>query len=241
MHLKGVVRVELYQLGDSHIGSSVHVCYSPSDSVLSIKQKLQLLTGIPALSQTLSHATTQLSDSDTLHSLSISRNAIPTLHMHVPIRGGATGFAIEDALDIQEKDAAYFMASLKLDEKPEFGLIYSGVNLLVKCANNACQLGGTNSDVIIPKGNYPDQLGYCSVRSELLKQNCPCCGDKILTKYFECFVFDKCTVEIDWRLKDENENKKKIQAEGDRYVVMRLTSFNIPFEYIDFRIQLIPV
>ena len=239
MHLKGVIRVELYQLGDSHIGSCVHVCYSPSDSVLSIKQKLQLLTGIPALSQILSHATTQLSDSDTLHSLSISRNAIPTLHMHVPIRGGAsrqsTGFQPFMFKDVTKEECfekLSFPAS-----GPSYCIIAKGLSFQAYCTNPMCVSVRAGHCVYVSKGMYPDQNGYVSIRREVFSLQCPACYCKIPAENWKNIVFTDCTAEIEWILVDNRQGATTLVTEKGKYTQAKQCVQIIEYHTLDVKLK----
>ena len=219
MHLKFVVRVELNQLSESDTSSCVHVSYSPSDSVISIKQKLQLLTGIPALSQTLSHATTQLSDSDTLHSLSVSRNAIPTLYMHVPIRGGAARSVAQNVpfefKDITNEEC--FQQRTFATTAPMYRCIGKGISYEARCTNEDCISFQANHCVSVYKGMYPDRNGHVSIRREIYKLTCPACNCRILPENCVNLIFSDCTAEIEWVLANEATNNGKytlITGEG---------------------------
>ena len=239
MHLKFVVRVELNQLSESDTSSCVHVSYSPSDSVISIKQKLQLLTGIPALSQTLSHATTQLSDSDTLHSLSVSRNAIPTLYMHVPIRGGATrigtGFQPFSFKDLTEEEC--FETKSLAETAPCYRTIYKGISFQAYCVNPLCESMGEGGCVYVCKGMYPERNGYVSVRREVFRLKCPACRFAIPVAKWTNLIFTDCTAEIEWILVDAREGTTTLVTEKGKYTQVKQCVKVIEYESLDIMLK----
>ena len=216
-------------------GGSVYVSVSTSDCVLSIKHELETLTGIPTLSQTLYHAATQLSDSTPLHEFCHTA-PVPTLSLHVPIRGGASRYPTNEPLEFVELNQIQFLQELSLNEELGHCGVKKGVNIVIRCGNMYCGLGATNSDVILQKENYAEHLGYCSVRTELLNMHCPQCGSKIPS--LESFVFVDCVVLVEWRMKDGDEDRKELRAQGDTYQILRLTSVDVLYEYIDFRVRL---
>ena len=239
MHLKGVIRIELYQLGDSHIGSSVHVCYSPSDSVLSIKQKLQLLTGIPALSQTLSHATTQLSDSDTLHSLSISRNAIPTLHMHIPIRGGAckSSALLKEFSFLDITSESCFEIKQFATSGPNYMYLIKGINFTADCKNSQCI--SFNPDlgygrVIVQKGLFLEHrsLGTCNFRREMINNICPACKKSIGKDDIVNLAIYDCSVDIEWGTVDGESGEFTTVCPNSVYKTLKPEGGFKQYEYL---------
>ena len=212
MQLKRIVRVEIHQLVESDSSSSVHVCYSPSDSVISLKHRLELLTGIPALSQSLCLASSQLTDSATLHSLSISRNAVPTLYMHVPIRGGASKpdlpcipFEFKDITKVECFEKCSFASS-----GPKYRCLGKGINFEATCSNRFCISVRENNTVEIPKGMYPLQGGYMSIRSQVFELVCPACHCDIPPENCTNLLFTDCTAEIKWVLADRCSSKGKL-------------------------------
>ena len=215
MQLKRIVRVELHQLVESDTSSSVHVCYSPSDSVISLKHRLELLTGIPALSQTLCLASSQLTDSATLHSLSISRNVIPTLYMHVPIRGGASnsgnGFQPFTFEDVTKEEC--FEKMTFADSAPYYCNIFKGISFQTYCTNQQCESVKAGDCVFVSKGMFQRQRGYVSIRREVFRLKCPACHLKIPPANWKNIIFTDCTAKIEWILADDREGTTTLVTE----------------------------
>ena len=239
MQLKRIVRVELHQLVESDSSSSVHVCYSPSDSVISLKHRLELLTGIPALSQTLCLASSQLTDSATLHSLSISRNVIPTLYMHVPIRGGASnaGNVFQPFMFKDVTKAECFEKKSLADSAPYYCTIDKGLSFYASCANQQSESVKAGDGVYVSKGMYPDQNGYVSIRREVFRLKCPACHLKIPFENWKNIIFTNCTAEIEWILTNNSEGITTLVTEEGKYTQAKQCASIIEYHSLDVRLK----
>ncbi|KAI6650467.1 hypothetical protein LOD99_5904 [Oopsacas minuta] len=199
MQLKSIIRVELIQTENRDYSNSIHVCYSKSDSVISIKHKLQLVTGIPTDNQILYHATSYLSDSTLIHILSQANHPIPTLHMHVSVKGGAARPS--------NQFASFIFKDVTREECFENST----------CSNPCCISVQNRHKVCIPKGMYQHHGGYVSLRCEVFKLTCPACQSKIPSQNWFNIVFYNCTADIEWRLTDDTEGEITLVTEDGKY------------------------
>ncbi|KAI6650468.1 hypothetical protein LOD99_5905 [Oopsacas minuta] len=212
MQLKGLIRVELIQTENRDYNNSIHVCYSKSDSVISIKHKLHLVTGISTDNQILYHATSHLSDSTPIHILSQANHPIPTLHMHVSVKGGAAR-PRNGAVTREECFENLELAS----SAPYYRTIDKGLSFLATCSNPCCISVQNGHSVSIPKGMYPNQKGYVSIRTEVFKLKCPACQCLIPPQNWDNIVLYKCTADIEWILTDDTEGKITLLPEDGKY------------------------
>ena len=217
MHLKRILRVELVETDNPDCNSTVHVSYSIYDSVISIKHKLYQLTGIPADSQTLYHPTVYLSDVTPVHLLSQSADAIPTIHMHVVVRGGASrptgSFESFVFLDISNEDC--FESNQPVSCGPAYLYICKGLNLIATCSNPSCESAG--SIVSIMTGMHSQRGGFCCIRTQVCKMECPACNMKILPCNWKNIIIYDCTADIEWVFTDGGEGTLTVIPEEGMY------------------------
>ena len=219
MHLKRILRVELVESDNSDCNSTVHVSYSIYDSVISIKHKLYQLTGISADSQTLYHPTVNLSDVTPVHLLSQSADAIPTIHMHVVVRGGACRPA-NGAVPFWFKNITNeeCFENCNIGESgPGHLIVCKGINFMATCINPLCCSSQTFNLVCISKGMYENQRGYASIRTEVWKLKCPSCNTHIPSANWINIVFCDCIAEIEWILVDGTEGITHVVTEEGKY------------------------
>ena len=217
MHLKRILRVELVETDNSDCNNSIHVSYSSSDSVLSIKHKLHQLTGIPADSQTLYHPAVYLSDVTPVQLLSQSADSIPTIHMHVVVRGGACRptpvFEPFVFLDISKEDC--FESLQPTYCGPAYRNICKGLNLEATCDNPSCESAG--SMVCIQNGMNLRTGGYCCVRAQIYKMQCPACNARISSANLKTIILFDCTADIEWIFADGGEGTMTVITEAGKY------------------------
>ena len=220
MHLKGILRVELIETDNSDRNNTVHVSYSISDSVLSIKHKLHQLTGIPADSQTLYHPAVYLSDVTPVHLLSRSSDSIPTIRMHVVARGGASrpcnGFQPFIFKDITSEEC--FEHCEFSERSPYYCIIDKGFCIQAICQNPFCDSARQGGVVFINKGMYPYQGGYVAIRTEVMKLMCPACDIKIPSQNWQNIIFNSCVAEIEWILTDESFGRVTLVTQDGKFI-----------------------
>ena len=214
---KGILRVELVETDNSDCNNTVHVSYSNSDSVLSIKHKLHQLTGIPADSQTLYHPAVYLSDGTPVHLLSRSADSIPTIRMHVVARGGAsrpTGmFEPFQFLDISGEDC--FESLQPVSSGPAYLTICQGLNLIATCDNKLCV--STGRIVSIMCGMHRNSNGYCCVRTQVCRMKCPACNAKISSSNWKNIIIFDCTADFEWVFSDGGDGSLTVVTEEGMY------------------------
>ena len=219
MHLKRILRVELVETDNSDCNNTIHVSYSSSDSVLSIKHKLHQLTGIPADSQTLYHPAVYLSDVTPVQLLSQSADSTPTIHMHVVVRGGACRPS-NGAVPFRFKDITNeeCFENCNIGESgPGHLIVRKGINFMATCMNPLCYSAQTLNCVCISKGMYENQCGYTSIRTEVWKLKCPACKSRIPSENWINIVFSECTAKIEWILVDGTEGITQLVTEEGKY------------------------
>ena len=234
MRQKRILRIELSR----GRGGSVYVSVSPSDCVLSIKHELETLTGIPTLSQTLYYAATQLSDTTPLHEFCHTA-PVPTLSLHVPIRGGAsrqtTGFQPFIFKDVTKEEC---FEKAKLGNSNTFYLIVQkGLNFQAICANQYCQSVRHGNVVYISKGMYPDQGGYVSIRREVFRLKCPACNANIPAENWQNIVFTDCTANIEWILVDKSEGTTKLVTEKGMFTRAKASVGMLEYHALDVTLK----
>eukprot|EP00800_Vazella_pourtalesii_P015605 TRINITY_DN4255_c0_g2_i4.p1 TRINITY_DN4255_c0_g2~~TRINITY_DN4255_c0_g2_i4.p1 ORF type:complete len:260 (+),score=31.18 TRINITY_DN4255_c0_g2_i4:39-782(+) len=217
---KGILRVELVETDNSDCSNTVHVSYSVSDSVLSIKHKLHQLTGIPADSQTLYHPAVYLSDVTPVYLLSRSSDSIPTIRMHVVARGGASRpcngavpFKFQDVTSEECFENCRFAVSSGHGHMT----VTKGLNFKATCVNPSCCSAQTCNTVYIQKGMYGHQRGYVSIRAEVWKLKCSACNSHIPSENWLNIVFHDCVAKIEWVLVDGTEGSTHIVTEKGKF------------------------
>ena len=236
MRQKRVLRIELSR----GTGGSVYVGVSPSDCVLSIKHKLETLTGIPVLSQTLYHAATQLSDSTPLHEF-CGTTPVTNLSLHVPIRGGATNKpTMSTPLVFQDVTNEDCFESLKFDaHAPDYRIVHKGLNIEAKCNNPECISVENSHCVYVRKGMFnAETCGYCSIRREIEEMNCPSCNFTIPACNWKNIVFTDCAVTIEWLLSDQTScGSTEFIVGKDRYTRAKTTCELKEYAYLDVKMK----
>ncbi|KAI6650469.1 hypothetical protein LOD99_5906 [Oopsacas minuta] len=220
MQLKSIIRVELIQKENRDYSNSIHVCYSKSDSVISIKHKLQLVTGIPTDNQILYHATSYLSDSTLIHILSQANHPIPTLHMHVSVKGGAArprnGFQPFTFKDVTSNDC--FESCNFSESSPYYCIIDKGISFEAICTNKLCDSVNNDSRVFISK-------------------ECPACGQKIPSKNWQNILFNGCTAEITWVLIDGSGGQTTLKTEDGKFIQVKQNKGMKDYHLLDVQLQ----
>ena len=217
MHLKRILRVELVETDNSDCNNTIHVSYSSSDSVLSIKHKLHQLTGIPSDSQTLYHPAVYLSDVTPVQLLSQSADSIPTIHMHVVVRGGASNptpaFEPFVFLDISKEDC--FESLQPIYCGPAYRTMCKGLNLVATCGNPFCESAG--GIVLIQSGMNSRTGGFCCVRTQVCRMQCPACNTRISSSSWKNIILFDCTADIEWIFTDGGEGTLTVITEAGKY------------------------
>ena len=235
MRQKRILRIELSR----GRGGSVYVSVSPSDCVLSIKHKLETLTGIPTLSQTLYYAATPLSDSTPLHEFCHTA-PVPTLSLHVPIRGGATNQPSSAFVPITFYDVTNencFETKEFASSGPDYRIICKGINLQTGCKNPKCR--AANDTVYIQIGMCADRGGLCPIRSQVSKMVCPACKLKIPSCNWKNIIFTDCTAKIEWALASDENNSgtTEIIVPKDKYKQARTSCEIKQYAYLDVTLK----
>ena len=239
MHLKRILRVELVETDNSDCNSTVHVSYSISDSVISIKHKLYQLTGIPADSQTLYNPTVNLSDVTPVHLLSQSADVIPTIHMHVVVRGGACGrsngfqpFIFKDITSEECFEHCKFSGN-----SPYYCIVDKGLCFQAKCQNPDCDSANQGGIVFINKGMYPYRRGYVAIRTEVMKLVCPACDWKIPSQNWQNIIFNSCVVEIEWILTDESSGTVELVTQDGKFIQAKPNNGDKEYHSLDVMLK----
>ena len=239
MHLKRILRVELVETDNSDCNNTIHVSYSSSDSVLSIKHKLHQLTGIPADSQTLYHPAVYLSDVTPVQLLSQSADSIPTIHMHVVVRGGATrpsnGFQPFIFKDITNNEC--FEDCEFSENSPYYCIVDKGLCFQARCENARCDSAGQGGVVFINKGMYPYTCGYVAIRTEVMKLVCPACNWKIPSKNWQNMLFNSCRAEVEWIMTDESSGTVNLVTQDGKYIQVKPNNGDNEYHCIDVRLK----
>ena len=209
MRQKRILRIELSR----GRGGSVYVSVSPSDCVLSIKHELETLTGIPTLSQTLYYAATPLSDSTPLHEFCHTA-PVPTLSLHVPIRGGACNQSSKLFDSIKFYDVTNencFETNEFSYSAPDYRRVCKGINLQAECNNPRCTSVRRSDVVIVQIGMCTNKGGYCSIRRAVTEMICPACNYEIPSRNWRNILFTNCTATIDWALACNEKIKGSVE------------------------------
>ena len=235
MHLKGILRVELVETDNSDCNNTVHVSYSNSDSVLSIKHKLHQLTGIPADSQTLYHPAVYLSDGTPVHLLSRSADSIPTIRMHVVARGGASvpssGFQPFIFKDITSDDC--FEHCSFSETSPYYCIVDEGICFQATCQNPHCESARNNGVVFINKGMFPQSNGFVSVRTVVFELKCPACDKEISDEDWQNILFNNCRAAIKWVLTDNSKGEVKLVTQNGKFIQAKPNNKTVRYHCLD--------
>ena len=236
MREKRILRIELSR----GRGGSVYVSVSPSDCVLSIKHELETLTGIPTLSQTLYYAATQLSDSTPLHEFCHTA-PVPTLSLHVPIRGGACNQSSKlfDSIkfyDVTNKNC--FETKEFSSRAPDYRTVCKGINLEAVCDNPRCRSANDNV-VDIQLGMCTNKGGYCSIRRAVSDMICPACNCKIPSSNWRNITFTNCTATIEWALACNEQIKGSVEliVSSNEYKQAKTSCEMKEYAYLDVDVK----
>ena len=237
MRQKRVLRIELSR----GTGGSVYVGVSPSDCVLSIKHKLETLTGIPVLSQTLYHAATQLSDSTPLHEF-CGTTPVTNLALHVPIRGGATnkpgpstGFDNINFFDVTQQEC--FETLDFSAQAPDYMIVYKGLSLEAKCENSNCESFRNSHSVFVRKGMCSEYNGYCSIRRVIEDMICPACYLLIPSSNWKNIILTNCTARINWKLTDTRKGETELTVSHDKFIRAKTACQVMEYAYLDVTLK----
>ena len=247
MRQKRVLRIELSR----GTGGSVYVGVSPSDCVLSIKHKLETLTGIPVLSQTLYHAATQLSDSTPLHEF-CGTTPVTNLSLHVPIRGGGCSFNMPRVESRSQVNSPFdpikfydittnkcFKTEKLAPTAPEYMIVYKGMNFKARCNNNECESVKESHSVYIRKGISKQKY---DMGEEKTKMKCPVCFSKIPSDNWENIVFTNCRATIEWVSGDEQScGEYEIHVPSNKYAIAKSNQWKKNYASFEIKVNLHPV
>ena len=233
MHLlNGVIRVKLQSEYSVHI-----ITYKGNDSILTIKDKLKQLTGVPLEKQILSYSIGHLvRDSDLIGVIAEYCGRLINMNLDVAVMGGASNMNPFNAPDMTGKECFEERKCGTPGTAPSYWTLGKGINFVACCRNNNCI--ANNENVIIPLGMCPNDSGICNYAEVMYELPCPACKVFVNPKDINNVYFYSCTVTIKYRVVNAScAVQYEMVAPPDKYLALKDPDKILSYQYIKFTVK----
>ena len=232
MHLlNGIIRVKL----QSEL--PVYITYKGNDSILTIKDKLRLQTGVPLEEQILSHSSGHLvQDSDLIGVIADYCGKLINMNLDIGVMGGASNITPFNAPDMTSEECFEEKQFATRGTAPSYRTIGKGINFSACCRNVNCV--ALNQNVVIPLGMCSGDSGICNYAEVMYELPCPACKTCVRPEDIYNVYFFNCSVGIKCRIANAScVQKFEMIAPSDKYLTLKDPNKALSYHFIKFTVK----
>ena len=208
----------------------VYVPYNRSDSILTIKKKLQQISDILVENQILFTSGHLTQDNVVMEEVINSNNRVIHMDLDVAVRGGNSIVPLY-APDMTSEES--FQESNFYSSAPFYNMISKGLNFQGYCRNNDCL--AFNKLVNVQLGMSKGNNGICIYAEVMFELICPACNEFIDHEGIRNVLFLDCSTRIKFKIfKGAKVEEFEITASSDKFVALKDPEKILKYHYIKF-------
>ena len=232
MHLlNGIIRVKL----PSEL--PVYITYKGNESILTIKDKLRVQTGVPLEEQILSHSSGHLvQDSDLTGVIAEYCGKLINMNLDIGVIGGASNITSFNAPDMTSEECFEVRQFGTPGSGPSYRRLGKGINFSACCQNVKCV--ALNQNVTIQLGMCSGDSGICNYAEVMYELPCPACKACVRPEDICNVYFFNCVVGIKYRVTDAFCAKQfEMTAPSDKFLALKDPENILSYRFIKFTVK----
>ena len=207
---------------------TIYITYSKYESILAIKEKLELHTGIPLNSQILLCSGSVLHDEAYIGELVKGNSSVIVgISLDIRVNGGAM-----QPFEAPNMTSANCFETKEFVPAPQYRTVEKGINFGGICRNRFCV--AHNQSVTIMLG----MCGVCNYSEIMFELKCPVCNVLIDEKVITNIYFLGCTVRIKFKIVNGARPQEfEIIAPAHNYTALKNARDMLKYYYIKFTLK----
>ena len=213
---------------------TVCIPYNRSDSILTIKRKLEQMSDILVENQILFLSGHLIPDNVVMEEVINSNSRVIHMDLDVAVRGGASNFVPLIAPDMTSEEC--FEKRNFGSSGPDYRTISKGINFGCYCQNKECI--AFKDLVLVQLGMCEDNHGICSYEEIMFELPCPACEELLDYKKIHNIFFLNCLTKIKFKIYDGAKVEEiEINAPSDQYLALKYPEKFLKYHYIKFTLK----
>ena len=213
---------------------TVCIPYNRSDSILTVKRKLEQMSDILVENQILFLSGHIIPDSVVMEEVINYNSRVIRMDLDVAIRGGASNMVPLIAPDMTSEEC--FRKSNFNSSAPDYLTISKGINFGCHCQNKECI--AFNKLVAVQLGMCEDNHGVCNYAEIMFELPCPACEELIDHTKIHNIFFLNCITRIKFKIYNGARVEEiEINAPSDQYLALKDPEKFLKYHYIKFTLK----
>ena len=213
---------------------TVYIPYGRSDSILTVKRKLEQMSDILVENQILFLSGHLIPDNVVMEEVINSNSRVIRMDLDVAVRGGASNIVPLIAPDMTSEEC--FEKRNFATSGPDYRTISKGINLECYCQNIECIAFKDLVDVQL--GMCEDNHGVSNYAEIMFELPCPACKELIDHKEIHNILFLNCITKIKFKVYEgERVEEIEINAPSYQYLALKDPEKFLKYHYIKFTLK----
>ena len=212
---------------------TIYVPYNRSNSILTIKRKLEQISDILVDNQILLLSGHLIQDNVVMEEVINSNKRVIYMDLDVAVRGGASNIVPLIAPDMTSEEC---FAKRNFGPAPDYRRISKGINFQGYCRNLECIASDELVDVSLRM--CEDNHGVCNYAEIMFELPCPACKELIDHKEIHNIFFLNCITRIKYKVYQGTKIEEfEIIAPSDQYLALKDPDKFLKYYYIKFTLK----